>query len=48
MHTLLTQTFCLMCNVQELYLNDNQIGDVGCTALAEAAASGAMAQLQVS
>ena len=37
-----------MCHTQELYLGGNQIGDAGVTALANACAGGAMAQLQVS
>ena len=41
MRTLLTQTFCLVCNTQNLYLYNNKIGDAGCTALAKAAAGGA-------
>ena len=45
MHTLLTQTFCLMCNMQELYLNYNQIGDAGVEALAKAAGGGALASV---
>ena len=35
MCTLLTQTSCLMCNTQELLLNDNQIGDKGLEAFAQ-------------
>ena len=46
MHTLLTQTFCLMCNMQELYLYENNIGDIGVEALAKAAAGGALASCQ--
>ena len=38
---------CHMCHTQELYLSGNQIGDAGVTALANACAGGAMAQLQV-
>ena len=45
MRTLLTQMFCLMCNTQELWLNNNQIGDAGIEALAKAAGGGAMAHL---
>ena len=40
-----------MCNtfaVQKLYLYQNKIGDAGVTALANACASGSLAQLQVS
>ena len=48
MRTLLTQMFCLMCNTQELWLNNNQIGDAGIEALAKAAGGGAMALLEVS
>ena len=47
MRFLLTQTFCLMCNTQVLWLNANQIGDMGLEALSGALARGAMAQLQV-
>jgi hypothetical protein len=42
MRTLLTQTFCLVCNTQKLYLNNNKVGDAGCTALAKAAVGGAL------
>ena len=35
-----------MCNMQELYLNQNQIGDVGLSALAEAVGNGALASLE--
>ena len=45
---LLTQTFCLVCNMQELYFNYNQIGDAGMIKFSEACATGAMAHLQVS
>ena len=45
MRTLLTQTFRMVCNMQELYLYSNQIGDAGVTALAQACATGAMAHL---
>ena len=48
MHILLTQTFCLMCNTQKLWLNSNNIGDAGVEALSKACVGGAMAQLQVS
>ena len=39
---------CDMCHTQTLGLNNNQFGDAGVTALAQACAGGAMAQLQVS
>ena len=45
MCTLLTLNICLMCHLQTLWLNDNNIGDAGLTALAEAVESGALAQL---
>ena len=48
MRTLLTQTFCLVCNMQVLYLYNNQIGDAGMIKFSEACAGGAMAQLKVS
>ena len=51
MRTLLTHTRRSPCNtltVQELYLYQNQIGDAGVTALANACASGSLAQLTVS
>ena len=45
---------CHMCHTQRLYLDKNQIGDAGvtalaeaCAGLAEAAASGAMAHLEL-
>ena len=38
---------CDMCHTQTLGLNNNQFGDAGVTALAQACAGGAMAQLQV-
>ena len=47
MLTLLTQTFCLVCNTQGLWLNDNKIGDTGMIKFSEALAGGAMAQLTV-
>ena len=34
-----------MCHTQELYLNENQIGDTGLTALAKAVESGALDKL---
>ena len=49
MRTLMTQTRRLMCNVppvQEFNLCNNQIGDAGVTALANACASGSMASLE--
>ena len=46
--TLLTQTFCLMCHMQELILYGNKIGDAGLTALAKAVESGALDKLKVS
>jgi hypothetical protein len=45
MCTLVTQMFCLMCHTQELWLFSKNIGDAGLTALAKAAESGALAQL---
>ena len=38
--------FCLMCNMQELYLHQNQIGDAGLSALADALGKGALASLE--
>ena len=38
---------CCMCHTQGLYLFDNQIGDTGVTALAEACARGALPQCRV-
>ena len=35
-----------MCHAQELWLQYNKIGDVGCTAVAESCASGALAHLR--
>ena len=46
MCTLLTHTFCLMCNTQYLRLDDNKIGDAGLTALAKAVESGALDKLE--
>ena len=43
MHILLTQTFCLMCNTQELWLTNNTIGDAGVEALSKACVGGALA-----
>ena len=51
MRTLLTHTRRSMCNtptVQVLGLDNNKIGDAGVTALANACASGSLAQLEVS
>ena len=48
MCTLLIQTFCLVCDMQALALNNNQIGDTGMIKFSEALATGAMEQLQVS
>ena len=45
MCTLLTEMFCLMCHMQELWLNDNKIGDHGLAALAGALGKGALASL---
>ena len=48
MRTCLTQTHRLVCigpTIQFLNLNNNQIGDVGLTALANACASGSLAKL---
>ena len=44
MCTLLTQTFCLVCNMQELGLHYNQIGDKGLEAFSAALAGGALAR----
>ena len=38
--------FCLICNVQVLNLFNNQIGDAGLSAVAEAVGKGALPQLQ--
>ena len=46
MRTLLTQTFCLVCNKQMLNLRDNQIGDAGMIKFSEALATGALANCQ--
>ena len=40
-----TQTFCMVCYMQELYLYNNQIGDTGMQAFSTALAGGAMAHL---
>ena len=49
MRTLLTHTRRSPCNtltVQELYLHENQIGDAGVIALADACASGSLLALK--
>ena len=46
MCTLLIQTFCLVCDMQALALNNNQIGDTGMIKFSEALATGAMANCQ--
>ena len=46
MCTLLTHTFCLMYNTQELDLRNNMIGDQGMTAFADAVGKGALASLE--
>ena len=46
MRTLLTQKFCLVCNMQGLDLYNNQIGDTGMISLADALRKGALPQLQ--
>jgi hypothetical protein len=46
MRTLLTQTFCFVCNTQVLLLDVNKIGDAGMIKFSEALVGGAMAQLQ--
>ena len=48
MHTFLTQKFCLMCNMQALALDGNQIGDAGMIPLADAMGKGALDKLEVS
>ena len=47
MRTLLTQKFCLMCNMQELYLENNQIGDTGMISFSDALGKGALDHLAV-
>jgi hypothetical protein len=47
MRTLLTQTFCFVCNTQKLWLNGNKIGDAGMIKFSEALVGGAMANCQV-
>ena len=42
MCTLLTQTFCLMCNTQVLGLGENKIGDPGMIKLSESIGKGAL------
>ena len=42
MCTILTQNICLMCHTQVLWLEHNNIGDAGLTALAKAVESGAL------
>lgn len=46
MRTLLTQTFKMVCNMQQLRLKRNQTGDVGFQALSTALAGGALAQVK--
>ena len=46
MCTLLTSKFCLVYNMQTLWLSRNQIGDVGVEALSTACAGGALAHLR--
>ena len=46
MCTLLTQKFCLMCNMQELYLQNNQISDTGMISFSDALGKGALPQLE--
>ena len=46
MRTLLTQKFCLVCNMQGLDLYNNQIGDTGMISLADALRKGALPQLE--
>ena len=46
MCTLLTQNICLMCHTQELDLDNNEIGDAGLQALADALGKGALASLE--
>ena len=46
MCTLLTHNICLMCHTQELYLDfNNEIGDAGLQALADALGKGALPKL---
>ena len=46
MCTLLTQKFCLMCNMQELYLQNNQISDTGMISFSDALGKGALPQIK--
>ena len=46
MRTLLTQKFCLMCNMQYLSLEANKIGNAGMISLADALGKGALASLE--
>ena len=48
MCTLLTQKFCLMCNMQYLYLQNNQISDTGMISFSDALGKGALDKLEVS
>ena len=47
MCTLLTQNICLMCHTQDLDLDNNEIGDAGLQALADALGKGALASLEI-
>jgi hypothetical protein len=47
MRTLLTQKFCLVCNMQGLDLYNNQIGDTGMISLADALRKGALPKCTV-
>ena len=47
MCTLLTQKFCLMCNMQYLSLAGNKIGDAGMISLADALGKGALPKCTV-
>ena len=47
MCTLLTQKFCLMCNMQYLYLQNNQISDTGMISFSDALGKGALDHLTV-
>jgi hypothetical protein len=47
MRTLLTQTFCLVCNTQKLLLNGNKIGDAGMVKFSEALVGGALANCKI-
>ena len=48
MCTLLTLNICLMCHVQVLALDNNEISDAGLTAFVKAVESGALDKLEVS